>query len=328
VASLGPIAGLAVGAIDFENMDFVKDSAPVIQGQRAVAITTDDLVFAQTLSSGLATTVLPIQMLRALSQSRASSVGRVDVSHSYSYRSPSATQPRGGNYSRMQTPIAGIAVTEAIQIGLAGAAMVQSQVNASAGSSCQIFFDKVNRLLRPEARLKMPGVQPSTSKYTRALFDIGKGIDLPDNLRDKMNWPEANITIEWSGNPYGEIGTPIVQRNLQTSTDWTRSSAMVVITKLDLPQSREIDPRAWPIVFNYEGSFDPVGNGHWEFTGQFEIDAFGGLKFNKHDVVSRALLEFAVGKPEDAVRKGPDVVVAVPAIPQEQVDFLKANMPQ
>jgi GH24 family phage-related lysozyme (muramidase) len=58
-----------VGALNFENMDFVRDSAPVIQGQRSVTITTDNLSFAQTFSSSLATTVLPAGFLRSLALS-------------------------------------------------------------------------------------------------------------------------------------------------------------------------------------------------------------------------------------------------------------------
>jgi hypothetical protein len=88
------------------------------------------------------------------------------------------------------------------------------------------------------------------------------------------------------------------------------------------------DPRAWPLVYGYEGTYDPVGNGHFEFSGEFEINAFGGLKFNRHEVVSRSLLDFAIGgKPEDYVRKGQDAIVATPAIPQEQIDYLKATLP-
>jgi hypothetical protein len=235
---------------------------------------------------------------------------------------------RRQDYSRMQNPavaaapVAGILITDAAQVGLGAIAILQSQVNAS-GGSFQLAYDKAQRLLTPEARAKMPGSQGSTSRYTRPLLYIGSSSPV-------MDFAEANIIIEWEGNPYGEIGTAIIQRDLKTSTDWSKSSAAVVITRVErIPQKDAPEPRAWPITFNYEGTFDPVGNGHWEFNGEFEINAFGGLKFNKHNVVSRSLLDFAIdGKPEDYVRKGNDVVVAVPAIPQEQVDYLKANAPR
>jgi GH24 family phage-related lysozyme (muramidase) len=59
--------------LDFENLDFVKDSAPVIQGQRGVTINSDDLSFSESTSSSLATTVLPNRVLRLLGASQSSS---------------------------------------------------------------------------------------------------------------------------------------------------------------------------------------------------------------------------------------------------------------
>jgi Phage-related lysozyme (muraminidase) len=63
-----PARALA-GSIDFENMDFVRKSAPLIQGQRTLTISTDNLSFSQTISSSLATTVLPVSLLRSLALS-------------------------------------------------------------------------------------------------------------------------------------------------------------------------------------------------------------------------------------------------------------------
>ena len=34
--------------LDFEALDFAKDRAPVIQGQRTITVTSDDLTFAQS----------------------------------------------------------------------------------------------------------------------------------------------------------------------------------------------------------------------------------------------------------------------------------------
>ena len=42
-------------------------------------------------------------------------------------------------------------------------------------------------------------------------------------------------------------------------------------------------------------TYDPWGNGMFEFSGEFEINAFGGIKFVKHQVVSRSMLDFAIG---------------------------------
>ena len=52
--------------VDFGTFDFVTQSAPMVQGQRAITIHTDTLPFAQRMSSSLATTVLPASVLASL----------------------------------------------------------------------------------------------------------------------------------------------------------------------------------------------------------------------------------------------------------------------
>jgi len=71
-AVIGNIPGLSTiaGLVNFEDFDFVKSSAPVIQGQRTLTISTDDLVFNQSLFNSLATTVLPVSFLQSLNVSR------------------------------------------------------------------------------------------------------------------------------------------------------------------------------------------------------------------------------------------------------------------
>jgi len=125
ISGLAPGIGLLVD-VDFEKMDFVKESAPVISGQRTVTVTTDDLSFAQSLSSGLATTVLPLSVLRALRNGNGSG-GKMMYSHSSSYRSSSPILLSPDELSRQKVlpaVIAGIGVADAIQIGLGAAAIV------------------------------------------------------------------------------------------------------------------------------------------------------------------------------------------------------------
>lgn len=62
-----PLLSSVAGSINFENFDFVKDSAPVIQGQRTVTIQSDELSFGKSLSNSLATTVLPVTLIESLS---------------------------------------------------------------------------------------------------------------------------------------------------------------------------------------------------------------------------------------------------------------------
>jgi GH24 family phage-related lysozyme (muramidase) len=246
----------------------------------------------------------------------------VPVRHSYRYLNPSNVVTAQSNLSAQQNPaaavIAGIEIGDAIQIGLAGVSIIQAQVSASQGSF-YLSYDKAQRLLTSEARAAMPGSQATKTSYSRRLFWIGEL---------KEGFADATILIEWEGNPYGEISTPVIRRDLAHSTEWTKSSNNMTITKLDRIPLPKTDPRAWPIVYTYEGTFDPAGNGYYEYSGEFEINAFGGLKFTRHEVVSRSLIDWAkMGKPEDYVRVGSDFVPPVPEIPKEQLDYLRAHLP-
>lgn len=239
----------------------------------------------------------------------------------YVYESPSTVMSHSmTEYSYAQNPavIGGIAVADAIQIGLGAAAIVQAQVSASQGSF-SLSYDKAQRMLTNEARTKMPGAQKTKQKYSRQLLWVGE---------IKKGFADASIIIEWEGNPYGEIGTPVIRRDLQNSTAWTKSSANTTITKIDRIPLPGTDPRTWPLVYTYEGTFDPAGNGHYEYGGEFEINAFGGLKFVRHEVVDRTFIEFMkIGEKDDYVKKGKDNIVPVPEIPKEQLDYLRANLP-
>jgi GH24 family phage-related lysozyme (muramidase) len=246
----------------------------------------------------------------------------VPVRHSYRYCNPSTVVTTQSNFSAQQNPavavIAGIEIGDAIQIGLAGVSIIQAQVSASQGSF-YLSYDKAARLLTAEARAAMPGSQATKTSYSKKLFWIGEL---------KEGFADATILIEWEGNPYGEISTPVIRRDLEHSTEWTKSSNNLTITKLDRIPLPKTDPRAWPIVYSYEGTFDPVGNGYYEYSGEFEINAFGGLKFTRHDLKSRSLIDWTkMGKPEDYVRWYSYPDPSVPEIPKEQLDYLRAHLP-
>jgi GH24 family phage-related lysozyme (muramidase) len=239
--------------------------------------------------------------------------------YSHSYEAPSTAQAMTVLSTQMNPLlIAGIEVADAAQIGLGAISVVQAGAAAS-GGTLTLTFDKAQRLLTSEARAAMPGAQSGKNTYSALVFSIGIGA---------INAANADIIVEWEGNAYGEVSTPIFRKQLETSTDWSRSSAVITITKLDTIPPANTDPREWPIVYHFEGNYDPYGNGLFEFTGEFEINAFGGLKFNKHQVVSRSLADFAIGgTPEDKVARGRDIAVTVPAIPAEQVAYLRSRLP-
>lgn len=219
------------------------------------------------------------------------------------------------SWSRAQNPVA---LGEAIQIGLAAISVVQAQAAASQGSFV-LTYDKAQRLLSSEARVKMPNSQATKQGFRRPLLFLGSG---------KVGAAYAQLIIEWEGNPYGEISTPVIRRDLSNSTEWSHSGAQIAITVIDRIPLPNTDPRAWPITYSYEGTYNPFGNGYFEFSGEFEVNAFGGLRFTRHEVVSRALVEAAVlGAPEDFVVRGADVVVPVPKMPQEQAAYFSSKMP-
>ncbi|HKV20001.1 MAG TPA: hypothetical protein VJR50_13275, partial [Mycobacterium sp.] len=140
------------------------------------------------------------------------------------------------------------------------------------------------------------------------------------------NAAQALIQIIWDGNAYGEIGTPKIVADLDKTSDWSRSSCAINIRAFSrIPVGT--DPRTWPLWFHYAGNFDPYGNGEWDFSGDFEINAFGGLTFHDHKNVSRSLLDFAISGVNNDSWRAPDVGWTVPEIPADQMAYLRGHVP-
>ena len=261
------------------------------------------------------------ELFRRVTSVLAQSMSRMQVRNSSKYESPGYYAIQQARYAYQMNPAAvgaAISIADAAQIGLGAVSVVQSQVAASQGAFT-LTYDKAQRLLSTEARVKMPGAAATKSRYERQLLYVGIG---------RLNAAEAQVIIEWEGNAYGEISTPIIRKDLKNSTDWSKSSATIAITKRDVIPPSNSDPREWPIVYHYDGSYDPWGNGMFEFTGDFEITAFGGIKFTKHEVVSRSLADWAIaGSPDDYVVKGADVAIATPQLPADQLEYLKTRLP-
>ena len=230
---------------------------------------------------------------------------------------PASREVREYSYQQNPALIGGIAVADAIQIGLGAAALVQSGIQAFPSGSLQVSYDSQQRLLTPQARLDMPGAATPRNTYTRNLFwfpAIRAGV------------AEAMLRITWDGNAYGEIGTPTVSKDLDQTSDWSRSSCTIQIRAVSrIPEGT--DPRTWPLWYHYEGTFDPLGNGQWDFNGDFELNAFGGLAFHNHRNVSRSLLDFAISGVDNNSWKCADVASTVPTIPDDQMAYLRGHAP-
>jgi GH24 family phage-related lysozyme (muramidase) len=249
-----------------------------------------------------------------------SAVSEQNSLYSNTYREGPSLVTRRRGVSVQQNPIAaviaGIEIADAAQIGLGAISVIQAQASASQGSFV-LNYDKAQRLLTQDARRELPPI--GKTRYSQRLFYIGSS---------RLNAASADIMIEWAGNAYGEIETPIISRNLDTSTEWSKSSASIAITRIDSIPDTTKDPREWPIVYRYEGTYDPYGNGYFEFSGGFQINAFGGLTFGDpaHHVVSRATVEWAVmGAPEQYVQRGAGANVITPPIPEKQLKYLREH---
>lgn len=220
-------------------------------------------------------------------------------------------------YTRAKTAglfgIAGLTAVEAANLGLGGASLLQPAMTKS--GNLTISSDKAQRLLTPQARQKLNS-RPKTS-YTYPILWIN--FDKPI-----FGAADAEIEVTWEGNDYGEIGGAYVRRNLTNTTAFSKSSLNVSFTKLDkIPPNNMKDPREWPVVFAYDGTFDPWGNGQFEFQGEFEINAFGGLKFVRHEAKSVSLADWAIsGKATDIIQKKSDRSYTVPTLPPDQKKYL------
>ena len=137
----------------------------------------------------------------------------------------------------------------------------------------------------------------------------------------------AVVTIEWEGNAYGEIGTPVIRAT--SPIDGVDALLVQLRDHQAGPHpARGHRPAQLAVLYTYDGTYDPIGNGYFEFSGEFQINAFGALRFNRHEVVSRSLADFLLSdRPDEWVARGADVAAAVPDIPADQVAYLRAHLP-
>lgn len=233
------------------------------------------------------------------------------------FAAPSSVDVR--RYSVQQNPAAavgaiGLAI-DAISMGLGAASIAQSALQSSTGT-LSVSYDAQSRLLVPEAKLRMPGAATPRRTYRTLLYRFPQA---------RIGTASAEIMIAWGGNDYGEIETPVIEPNLSSTSTWSQSSALFRATAVRQIQDGN-DPRLWPLCYHFQAAYDPVGVGQWAFQGSFEVNAFGGLRFTRNELTSQSLYELGRFDPE--YWRGPDVVVPVPALPQDQMEYLRAHVPQ
>lgn len=97
----------------------------------------------------------------------------------------------------------------------------------------------------------------SARKPRKVFLFLDGALDAAETMTRMDRYLDVILQGEWLGSEsLREIGTPVIRRNLNTSTDWSKSSANLTITKLDKIPQPNTDPRTWPIVYTYEGAYD------------------------------------------------------------------------
>jgi hypothetical protein len=152
--------------------------------------------------------------------------------------------------------------------------------------------------------------QPTDEEYRARVLTISMTDTTLPNL-------QAVFDVRWGGNQYGEMGGAVVQLDMANSTSFSRSSVQAKFTVLRTMPKHGQDARLWPMVWIYEGNFDPIGRGDFDFQGRFEIDAFGGFRVTEHAVIDRSLVSF--GNAEDFVMRGPNHVGSTPPPPGKRL---------
>lgn len=211
--------------------------------------------------------------------------------------------------------IAGLGAVEAIEIGL-GAIGLASEIGKADGGLAWAS-DQADRLLAPEARVKLG--EKAKAAYSYPLLWVGE---------IKQGFADALFLVKWEGNAYGEMAGLRVVRDIHNTTDWRESELNVSFRRIrTLPPPEIKDPREWPIVFEYDGTFNPYGNGYFTFQGAFAANAFGGLKHLRHEISDKSFASFLkMGSKTDYVRKKPDQSYTVPKIPDDQLAYLKERL--
>ncbi len=223
-----------------------------------------------------------------------------------------------GDYSQQMNPglfgIAGLEAVEAITLGLTATQTIAS----AAQQNGKLVYQPVKASRTMKKEPQPYSRNPHTHQIFGAAFKRGFGIPTAKVLFE--------LTVDW--NEFGEM-VGFVKHSLQGSTSFDYSAMNVTFTNLGMfpRKGGEKDPRAWPIRFAYQGNFDPVGNGNFDFQGEFEFNAFGYFKILKHNVVSRSFADWALGgKPEDAVYKFYDKThYTIPKLPAAQRKILMQN---
>lgn len=212
----------------------------------------------------------------------------------YATESTQATSPlvqQQVGEPRIQRAGPALGAWEAVEIALTAAIVVQEQA-ADIHGGLAVYTDTARRRgEKPKGMAHEYSAEIFTAACSRLVGDLS-----------------ATFRVHWMANDYGEIDTAYVAVDSNHTSFAAHGSSLHAHFSFVGDSGREgQDQRLWPLRWRYEGEFDPLGNGQWEFTGLFEIDAFGGFHLINPVVTDRSLISLGLGSPEVYVNKGPDI---------------------
>jgi hypothetical protein len=173
---------------------------------------------------------------------------------------------------RVQRQVFGVPGLEVVELVAAGMGVAQVAQNAHTMTRGGFSYSSA------EASRMLDRPQPRARNYERQVLDIGFA-----SMRGSLN---ASFVVSWEGNDFGEIGAAYVRPEPGYS-EFNYSELNVRFTALKSLPTEGDDPRSWPLRFTYDGHFDPVGAGEFDFQGEFQIDAFGSYDTLSHSVEDR-----------------------------------------
>lgn len=205
--------------------------------------------------------------------------------------------------------VAGLEAVEAATLGLTAIPLVQ----AAGSKSDNIVYvaETVSRLMDKEPK-------PFSRKYVHWIFQANAEKFIADPAG-------ALFELVVDSNDYGEV-VAYVRKNMQHTDSFSKSSFTATFKSLGLypREGGEKDPRAWPIRYSYEGTYDPWGGGEFDFQGEFIFNAFGMFRILEHRVVDRSVIECS--DPNLVVFRFSDrSQYTIPELPEPQRRILMRN---
>lgn len=244
----------------------------------------------------------------------------VNTSTSSSQNRTVQHQP-GSRVIQRNPVVAAAAVTEPIEViaALASVAALSGQVYSGGSGKLAYSSTTADRLAEGGK------TQPKSHSWRADCLHIA----MPAG-------PNAVFTIKWEGNNFGEIGAATVRVDIDRTDEFIFSDLNVRFESLRNLIQPGADKRTWEMVWDYEGTFDPVGVGEFWFQGRFAIDAFGNFK-PKHHRVRDLSLGTSLGEPDwkkwgefhpyRVVAIGPFVAREIPPVPVMALPDAPPNNP-